>query len=148
MVNTSFMFADLNMENVATPYHAPTSALSYYRYRDYPSGDLKTTIEDLSHFIAAYINRGQFEGVRILEEDTVEMMLTVQNPASGICLIWDHTVGDWYGHAGGKVGMAAYVEFQRDQGVGLIVISNYRHESVYPGEAVHALVRRVARRHF
>ena len=144
MFSTSYAYQDLDLGNLATLYGPGRTAISFSRQRAYPAGDLKTTIEDFSHFIIAYMNGGRYRTVRILEEATVDDVLTMRNPASGKALIWDRTLGDWYGHAGGKDGVAAYVEFQRDRNVGLMVVSNYRHDSVYPGGKIHALARRIA----
>lgn len=148
MFNTSYAYADVDMNNVATLYDPPSQPISFYRYLSYPAGDLKSTIEDFSHFIMAYMNGGQYKNKRILEESTVNEILQIRNPASGLCLIWNCTLGNWYGHAGGKTGISAYVEFQRDRKVGLMIVSNYRHPTVYPGNKTHALVRRIVRSYY
>jgi CubicO group peptidase (beta-lactamase class C family) len=147
MFNTSYAYADLNRNDLATLYDSPNRSIGFYRYRDYPAGDLKSTIADFSHLVIAYMHGGQYQNARILQERTVQDILKIRNPASGICLIWDCTVGDWHGHAGGKPGVAAYVEFQRDSKVALMIVSNYRHNSVYPGNKIHALVRRIAKKY-
>lgn len=147
MFNTSYAYADLDRSSLATLYESPNRSIGFYRFRCYPSGDLKSTIADFSHLVMAYMHGGQYKNARILQERTVQDILKIRNPASGICLIWDYTVGDWYGHAGGKPGVAAYVEFQRDSKVALMVVANYRHNSVYPGNKIHALVRRMAKKH-
>jgi CubicO group peptidase (beta-lactamase class C family) len=148
MFNTSHYYADLDINDIATLYDHPQHPIEFYRYRGYPAGDLKSTIEDFSHFIIAYMNGGLYKNTRILEEGSVEEILNIRNPASGLCLIWNCTVGNWYGHAGGKPGVAAYVEFQRDSNVALMIVSNYRHSTVYPGNKTHALVRRIAREYY
>jgi CubicO group peptidase (beta-lactamase class C family) len=148
MFNTSYTYADLDMNNMATLYDYPQGAIEFYRFQGYPAGDLKSTIEDFSHFIISYMNSGQYKNTRILEESTVNEILKIRNPASGLCLIWNCTLGNWYGHAGGKQGVAAYVEFQSDHNVALMIVSNYRHPTVYPGNKTHALVRRIARRYY
>ena len=66
MFNTSFAYADLDMNNVATLYRAPTNSIPLYRYQGYPAGDLKSTLEDFSHFMIAYMNGGQYKNARIL----------------------------------------------------------------------------------
>jgi CubicO group peptidase (beta-lactamase class C family) len=148
MFNTSHAYADLDMNNMATLYYQPTQQIAFYRYQGYPAGDLKSTIEDISHFIIAYMNDGQYKGMRILEENTVNEILEIRNAASGLCLIWNCTLGNWYGHAGGKTGTSAYVEYKRDSNVALMIVTNYRHSTVYPGKKTHALVRQIAGRYF
>lgn len=52
--------------------------------------------------------------------------------------------GDWYGHAGGEPGVGAQVEFHLGKKVGLIIFSNKRNGSVYIGNKIHAMIRRIA----
>jgi CubicO group peptidase (beta-lactamase class C family) len=48
----------------------------------YPVGGLYTTVSDLSHFLIAHMNGGMYNGVRILEEDTIEEMHRIQPPGN------------------------------------------------------------------
>ncbi len=41
-------------------------------------------------------------------------------------------------------GVASYVEFHPESGIGLIVVSNMHHRSVHPGGKIHALMRRIS----
>jgi CubicO group peptidase (beta-lactamase class C family) len=106
MVNTSFAYSDLNMEKVAKIYWENYSPIGYYRQLCYPAGSLKSTIEDFSNFIIAYMNGGHFKNARILTENSINEILTIQNRASGLCLIWDCDFGNWYGHSGGEPGIS------------------------------------------
>lgn len=146
MPNTSYDYADLDLNNVAAMYRGSLK-IDFYRELCYPSGYLKSSLEDFSHFLIAYMRGGQFRGRRILQERTVEEILTIRNMASGLCLIWNCTLGDWYGHAGGIDGGASYVEFQRESDLGLMVVSNSHNNSLYPGGKIHALLRRIAGRY-
>ena len=146
MSNTSYDYADLDLNNVAAMYRGGLQ-IELYRELCYPSGYLKSSLEDFSHFLIAYMRGGQFRGRRILQERTVEEILTIRNMASGVCLIWNCTLGDWYGHAGGIDGGASYVEFQREGNLGLMVVSNMHSKSLYPGGKIHALLRRISGRY-
>jgi CubicO group peptidase (beta-lactamase class C family) len=48
----------------------------YIRYA--PAGGLRTTAADMDHFMLALLNRGEYNGTRIMDEQTVEMMFTQQ----------------------------------------------------------------------
>ena len=48
----------------------------YPRYA--PGGGLRTTTADMSHFMLALLNGGEYAGAQILNESTVEMMFTQQ----------------------------------------------------------------------
>ncbi|MBT8387273.1 MAG: beta-lactamase family protein, partial [Ignavibacteria bacterium] len=137
MDNTSYAYADLNMNKVVTKYWENYSIIEPYRQLHFPAQSLKTTMEDYSHLLIAYINIGIFNGTRILEENTINQILKIHNPASGVCLIWNKRLGDWYEHQGGEPGAAAQVEFHPGKKVGMIIFSNKRNGSVYLGSKIH-----------
>ena len=89
MDHTSFNLSELDIDDVAVPYHyhngeylnindlsymlgSYTPPGNYWRMRMYPAGGLYTTVTALSHFFIAHMNGGIWNGVRILEEETVE----------------------------------------------------------------------------
>jgi len=99
MYRTSFNLSELDIDNVAIPYHyhnygylkinelsyileefAPPD--KYWRVHMYPVGGLYTTVSDFSHFLIAHMNGGMYNGVRILEEDTIEEMHRIQPPGN------------------------------------------------------------------
>jgi len=48
----------------------------YIRYA--PQGGLRTTAENMNHFMLALLNGGEYNGVRIMDEETVQKMFTQQ----------------------------------------------------------------------
>ncbi len=144
MNSTSYAYAGLNMDKVVKKYWENYQLIEPYRQLHFPAQSLKTTLEDYSHLLIAYINGGVYNGTRILQENTIEQILQLHNPASGICLIWKKTVGDWYEHQGGEPGVAAQVEFHPEKKIALIIFSNKRTGQVYAGKKIHALIRRIA----
>ena len=80
MHNTSFYFDELKDKELAGVYHNLGNIFFPIPYFDsgYSFGSLKTSISDFSHYILAFINEGMWNGVRLLNESTVDMMLTVQ----------------------------------------------------------------------
>lgn len=146
MPNTSHRFIDLDISNVAVPYQENYRPFYHYSHRDYPAGFLRSSIEEFSHFIIAYINNGEYMGKRILKENTTNEILTIQNPANGRCLLWNCNFGDWYGHGGGAKGggYTTQVDIQREDKVGLIIFSNYScqaNASIWPGGKIYGLIR-------
>ena len=148
MNNTSYAYADLDMNNVVNIYWENYQQIEHFRQLHFPAQSLKTTIDDYSRLLIAYMNGGTYRGTRILQENTVEQILKIHNPASGICLIWKKTVGGWYEHQGGEPGVAAQVEFHPEKKVALIIFSNKRTGEVYAGNKIHAMIRRVANNYF
>jgi CubicO group peptidase (beta-lactamase class C family) len=121
MYNTSFYVDDLNADLLSVPYmwlHRIFFPVPDYKYRcRTPSGGLNTNLEDLSHFLIAHMNNGVYNGVRILNESTIEVMHTVQYPhiePGEYGLGWE--IGEVYdgiveGHGGSTIGFNAGMYF-------------------------------------
>ena len=45
----------------------------------YPAGMLRTSMDDFSKFIITLLNRGEYQNIRLLKPETVEMILDPQN---------------------------------------------------------------------
>jgi CubicO group peptidase (beta-lactamase class C family) len=148
MNHTSYAYADLDMDKVVKKYWINYQLIEPYRQIFFPAQSLKTTVQDYSHLLIAYLNNGIYNGTRILQESTINTILQVHNPTSGRCLIWKKTVGGWYEHQGGEPGAATQVEFYTDKKVGLIIFSNKRAGQVNPGKKIHAMIRRIANNYF
>ena len=57
--------------------------LMFIRYA--PAGGLRTTATDMTHFMLAVLNGGEYEGVRVIEADTLDLYFTQQYaPAPGM----------------------------------------------------------------
>ncbi len=137
-----------NINKVAFPHQlAPglTSSLSVlenYGYSDYPAGQLRTTSNNLAKFMITFMNNGMYNGIEILNPETIELMKTVHYPnaASDQGLIWyyryfnEETV---FGHSGGDLGSATdmFISFSND--IGVVILSNSSHgEMAQIGNAV------------
>jgi len=115
MSNTSFCFDDLKDKELAGAYHNIGNIYFPIPYIDigYGYGGLKTSISDFSHYIMAYINEGMWNGVRLLNESTIDMILTIQfentSSYSGYGLGWQYFGGfqggsSTFGHSGHTLG--------------------------------------------
>ena len=101
----------------------------HFGYSDYPSGQLRTTSNNLAKFMAAYINNGIYNGNRILESETVEMIQSIPYPNinSQQGLIWyykDSNNRTLFGHNGGDIGVSTEMFFSISDNIGVIVLSN------------------------
>ncbi len=101
----------------------------HYGYSDYPSGQLRTTSNNLAKFMAAYINNGIYNGTRILETETIELIKSIQYPninnQQGI--IWYYKIlngRNLLGHNGGDVGVSTEMFFSVSDNIGVIILSN------------------------
>jgi CubicO group peptidase (beta-lactamase class C family) len=143
MVNTSYRFRDINIDKVARKYDSPSRPIGQYQQLSYPTHSLKSTVEDFSHFIIAIMQEGRYKSARILSKESINTMLTIQNQASGQCLIWRTYLDGWKGHSGGEPGAGSHAEFHQEKKLGMIVFTNRRNKSVRPGGRIHAILRRI-----
>jgi CubicO group peptidase (beta-lactamase class C family) len=85
MTRTGFRLPDLPINDVAFPYlyqNRTYEKLPHYQLLHYPIGGLMTTVDDLSCFLIAHMNHGVYNGTRILQNETVSLMHTIQPPGN------------------------------------------------------------------
>jgi CubicO group peptidase (beta-lactamase class C family) len=135
MYNTSFRLDDINISNVAVPYEYKNREYvphPHYGMRIvYPSATMRTSVEEYSHFIIAFMNGGKYKNVRILNETTVELMHTTHYPSD---LSWNYGLGwiiknkifrvDEIGHSGGWPGVHTLATIQPEKDLAVIVFTN------------------------
>jgi CubicO group peptidase (beta-lactamase class C family) len=102
--------------------------LCLYSFPNYPDGSLRTSVNQLARFLLAYINQGAYGAARILEPDTVRLMLTRQNVTphyQGLCWVRVEHDGQphWF-HNGSDPGIRTNMSFRPSDGVGAIVFIN------------------------
>ena len=103
----------------------------HYGYADYPSGQLRTTSNNLAKFMSAYMNDGTYNGVRILDSETIELIKTIHYPTvnsmQGLMWYYKNENGrTLFGHNGGDVGSSTemFISFSDNLGVVLLTNSN------------------------
>ena len=87
MKDTSFRLNDLDTKRVAIPYEYQRKPNEFKKYQKgiykrqihygwipYGSANLRSTIEDLSHFLIAHMNNGYYNEKKLLEGSTIELM--------------------------------------------------------------------------
>jgi CubicO group peptidase (beta-lactamase class C family) len=146
MQNTSFNLSTLNIEQVAVPYQRyagkyfllneldfipweDTPPEMYWRPRFYPSGGLYSTVSDMSHFLIAHMNGGVYQGTRILEKETVDLMHEIQPDNNiGYGLAWMQTTISprliASGHAGDLPGVDTWMLYNQTEDIGVIYLAN------------------------
>jgi CubicO group peptidase (beta-lactamase class C family) len=102
--------------------------LCLYGFPNYPDGLLRTSVNQLARFLIAYINQGIHDGVRILEADTIRLMLTRQHATpvhQGLCWVTSPREGRPYWlHNGSDPGIRTKMAFRPSDGAGVIVFTN------------------------
>jgi CubicO group peptidase (beta-lactamase class C family) len=132
MEKTAWHFADFNPGDVAIPYaFQGGNYVSYphYGFADYPDGQLRSTVKDLSNFMIAYLNNGTLGSSSILNGASINEMWSSQIPSI------DPTQGlNWYqeffgsatlwGHNGGEDGASTDMYFDPVNNIGICVLTN------------------------
>lgn len=147
MTHSGFRLNSLAEDLLVTPYYDSNQAFNYYTCRHYPAGFISSNIEDFSHFMMAMLNKGVYNGTRILNTESVNKMLELQNPTSGTALLWVHCMGDCIGHLGGGTGFSTWAEWHFNDESGLFIFSNKVNESIAPGGRIYELVKNEANKY-
>ncbi len=133
MTRTAWHLADLPEDEVALPYTWSAAegytTPGHYGYPDYPDGQLRSTVPDLARFLLSYQGGGEYGGVRILAEATVEEILRDQVPevieAQGLIWYWSDWYDDVYiGHSGSDTGVATDMFFRASDRTAVILLAN------------------------
>lgn len=141
MTSTTFYLSELDYEKIATPYSRENSPMWYFSMRHYPAGFLNSNLVDFARFVQAILQRGELDGVRILERETFNTMLEVQNLQTGAANLWDTYTGDAFGHIGGGIGFATVVEWQPEHGYAFFILTNRENSDVYHKGRIYELVK-------
>ncbi len=136
MNNTSYQISNYEKNDISTPYIWALHSyipLPNYEFMDYGVGGVRTSVKDLSHFLIANMNGGIYNGKQILNEETIELMRTVQFPDSNHNLWFQYGLGwrimsrnDTYflWHPGIGPGVATYINYNPVNKIGIIFFVN------------------------
>ena len=131
MYNTSYIFSDINLSNLAIPYKFIFNhykPYDHYCYVGYPCGSIQTSVTDFSHFIIAHMNQGIYDGYQLLNATTIELMHTIQYPDGNYGLGWfvwnDTNHESYYGHTGGDYGVTTSVTVRVSESCAVVYFTN------------------------
>ena len=131
MTNTGWFLSELDTNLIAHPYdYISGSYYDYglYGYPDYPDGQLRTTSLSLAKFLWMNMFDGNFNGVQILELETINLIRSSQipfiDPTQGLVWYSYEDGGTWWGHSGGDSGVSTDMYFNEDTQTGIIVLAN------------------------
>ena len=110
---------------------SPGNLIEYenYGYSDYPSGQLRTTSNNLAKLMGAYINDGSYDGARILDSETIELIKTIHYPTVNSMqgLMWyykNENERTLFGHNGGDVGSSTEMFISFSDNLGMVLLTN------------------------
>ncbi len=118
-----------------------------YSFPNYPDGLVRTSVRDLSKFLRAYMNGGTYQEAQILKAETIQNMLSDKHFGRGLCwAISKSEDGDIsWGHNGGDPGIATFMRFWPDDGLGLIIFFNYGSPRKAAREIFNRLIEEAAK---
>ena len=97
-----------------------------YSFPNYPDGLMRTSVRQLANFLMAYINDGTLGGTRLLQLQTVRMVLSSRHFGQALCWQAFELGNDiLWGHSGADPGIATLMAFRPGDGVGVIVFANF-----------------------
>ncbi|NTS78067.1 serine hydrolase [Catenovulum sp. SM1970] len=133
MMNSSFDPNYFNQQGrvLSLRYDQDKELINYelpaYSYPTVYDGALMSSTADLAKLMLMLVNDGEYNGVQILEEETVESMFSSKTDAytevSTQGLFWV-TTGSFIGHSGGDPGVFTYFDYNPHTEVGIILQIN------------------------
>ncbi len=130
MNDTAWFLRELRDKEIAMPYRYDETdgyvAYGHNGYPDWPAGQLRTSISDLSRFLAVYANGGTSSSGRVIDKELIDI-LSPTDPDLGFHtwfqrgLPWGQVV---YQHGGGDIGVRSYMAFNPSDFKGVVVLSN------------------------
>jgi CubicO group peptidase (beta-lactamase class C family) len=154
MYNTSFYLLDLNKDKIALPYIIVANcnfALEFYSWQMYPSGNLYTTVGDLSHFVIMNMNQGTYKNTIILNSSSINLMHKIQtqnkhkilNYGLGI-YIWNFPINEYYyGHPGSMIGYHGLFKIKESDDVSIIYLVNSDINKESGGKILFAILEKM-----
>jgi len=142
---TNQSYADYCQENIFEPLQMYKLARLYLRVRrvylpmpyleptNHAGAGAKSNILDFSHFLIMHTSGGVYDGVRILSEESVELMHSIQYPGyyDEECLHgfgwFQYTASDgeiYGGHSGRHHGAGAQLRMRYSDKVGILIFWN------------------------
>ena len=114
------------------PYHYSDSMHQFIPYGhggypDYPAGELRTSAEQLAHFLIAWSSYGKWQNRQVFDSSTIQLF-TPDDIRLG-CYAWNIFAAPkglqvMYGHTGGDNGVFTIMEYQPVIKKGFICLFN------------------------
>ncbi|TMU56503.1 serine hydrolase domain-containing protein [Flagellimonas algicola] len=145
MHNSAFKIADLSPTTDFASLYFEGQLIPQYSAPHYPAFALRSTTADMANFMIAMLNGGTFEEARVLEEATVQQMLTIKVPDKNVGFLWTVLSGKWIGHIGEYWGVSSSMDIYREKELGVFIVSNDSHiESIYPEGKIYRYIHKYA----
>jgi len=139
MTNSGWSMAEVNIKNHARLYRKEGGLIKQvplYEEIDYPAGDVRTSVNELSRFFICLLNDGKYNGVKILKKQSVDEMLRFQftesNKPENVIpdklnsgIFWATKMGGTrIGHNGTDPGVRTFMLSDLKKEIGIILFFN------------------------
>jgi CubicO group peptidase (beta-lactamase class C family) len=160
MRSTGWMLSEVDTEKHARLYELNKNGhveVEWYGLATWPDGGMRTSVRDLSRFLAAMINTGEFAGSRILGSDILQVMFqpqfardeVLENVAEDAsrrqAVTWsyrdDLAANTVVGHSGSDPGVTTHAYFYPATGGGAILLVNTSSDIDSFNQAVTTMIR-------
>lgn len=136
MEHSGWYISEIDRSHHITPYKFhkhQNQPLELYSFPNYPDGLLRTSVRELSCFLLAIMNGGEFNNQQILKKSTLDMMLqpaVETDDSQGLC--WHRIPFEsLWGHSGGDPGVATYMFFNPQTKTGIIAFQNNHNGDLF-----------------
>lgn len=130
MDNTRWFYRELpNPGRLALPYDENFTSYGIYGFDEWPSGQIRSSVNDYAKLLKMLINQGVLNGQRILKAESIAEMQRVQFPEADntACLQLFTSASaqgvTQYFHTGGEAGVVTYFLYDANRG-GAIILCN------------------------
>lgn len=127
-LNGGFFLSNAVSNILAVPYLLDGTRLPQNNFSFWPAGSFRTSAGQLAKFVSIYANNGVVNSTRYLSNTTIDTMLT-QGSTGAFGLGWHvspFTIDGkniWM-HGGKYIGFRALAGFDRESGVGVVILCN------------------------
>ena len=138
MTNTAFNISEFGADVLAVPYAGEPGSferLEHYGLPTYADGQLRSSVNDLSNYLAMMIAGGRFEGRQVLSEESVVRIGEEIHPNRGEststsqAFFWHRRFGgSMLAHSGGDFGMGTFIFYIPKREIGGIVLLNSQND--------------------
>jgi CubicO group peptidase (beta-lactamase class C family) len=139
MMESSFIHPDIT-EGLRTTGHVGTPArvseVYPYNRRHAPSSTLNSSVAQMVNWMLVNLNRGELMGRRILRQESYDLLwqpttdASRDDPQVGLSWFLDDFQGHrTVAHGGGDTGFRSYILLMPDDGIGVVIASNWSGRS-------------------
>ena len=148
MEQSGWSFKQVDMTQHTTLYFPNFKKIPRYSLITYPDGGMLTSVQDLSRYLI-HMMKGYMQGNNILSKASCQDMMRDHTSGQGYGLFWEYTDAGTIGHNGGDPGVATFMYFDPETGIGQILFVNTSpdsQEAINIIEGSWKLMKKYARR--